>query len=108
MYDKLHPDASLALIGGGFMLRDEDMERDIGRTVRYKPPVDVASHGTVARDYTFRIVGVQKVFNGTKAYRGLCNDGHDTFGRPLRPEDIEFLTPRIEPEGDQDTGPTPG
>lgn len=88
MLGQLHGDAALVLVNGGLLVRDPDLEAHVGRDVRFhswKP-----SMGTVTRDFTFRIVGVQRDWKGRHCWRVLCNDGHDTFGRVAHPSEVEF------------------
>lgn len=88
MLNQLHPDAALLLISRGLITKDADMERNLGRMVRFINWTP--SLGTQARDNVFSIIGVQKIYNGTLAYRVVCDAEGDTFGRPARPDQIEF------------------
>ena len=86
---KSHPDAIAGLLERGLMAEDAEMEKDIGRVVKFinwNP-----SMGTVARDYTFTIIGVQKIHDGRLAYRVQCNGFDDTFGRPALRDEIKFI-----------------
>ena len=89
MLNQIHPDAALCLIGRGLLVRDEGLEAYIGRDVRYRHWVE--SLGTQARDHSFRIVGVQLDWKGKRCWRGLCNDGHDAFGRVIDPDEVELV-----------------
>ena len=89
MYDKLHPDCVKALILGGLAAHDEELEKHVGKDVRFKDWKP--SMGTATRDWSFKIIGVQKIFDGRIAYRVLCNDGQDNFGRPALPDQVCFV-----------------
>lgn len=94
MLEKLHPDASIALISGGLLVRNEELEKSIGRDVRFlnwKP-----SMGTQTRDFTFRIVGVQRDCQMRPCWRVLCNDGNDRFGRAAHPDAVEYAEANVE------------
>jgi hypothetical protein len=89
MLDSLHPESAMLLINRGLLLRDEALEREIGRVVRFhswKPDM-----GTMRRDFTFKIVGVQLDYAGRHCWRVLCNDGFDSFGSVAHPSDFEFV-----------------
>lgn len=88
MLDQLHGDAALVLINRGMLVRDQDLEAHVGRDVRFHSWNP--SMGTVTRDFTFRIVGVQRDWKGRHCWRVLCNDGHDTFGRVAHPSEVGF------------------
>lgn len=47
--------------------------------------------GTIARDHSFKIVGVQRDWQGRHCYRVLCNGYNDTFGRVAHPDEIKFV-----------------
>lgn len=84
-----HIDAIKALSGSGLFVEDSEMEKNIGCIIKYinwEP-----SMGTIARDYNFTVIGVQKNWRGEIVYRVLCNDGHDTFGRCAHIDEIEFI-----------------
>jgi hypothetical protein len=84
-----HPDAQRALVGMGLTLADAELEKNIGRRVRFinwEPKM-----GTLTRDFSFTIIGVQRTIYGEKAYRVTCDGYADSFGRPARPSEIEFL-----------------
>lgn len=90
----LHPDAALLLRNRGLLARNAAMENNVGRRVRFvlkdgwKP-----SLGTAVRDCTFVIGGVQRVYDGSVAYRVFeeRQGAPDNFGRPARPDEIQFL-----------------
>ncbi len=88
MLEQLHPDAAVLLVVRGLLVKDEELEAHIGRNVRFEPWRP--SMGTQARDYTFRIIGVQLDDAGRHCWRVLCNDGHDTFGRVAHPLEVVF------------------
>ena len=92
MLNKLHPEIGMALINGGFLAQSAEMEKNIGRIVRFAPGRPWrAGDGTATRDFTYTIIGVQRIYNGTIAYRATCNDGADNVGRPFLPTEIEFI-----------------
>ena len=94
MLDKLHPDASLILIGRGLLVRDPEMEKNIGKTVRFVFPRGWRPEdGTLRRDSLARIVGVQRDYRGCKVYRVVFLAVDDTFGTTASPEAVEFVEP---------------
>lgn len=88
----LHPAIKNSpLIKTLFSVRNEAMEANIGRLIRWKPkwrPED----GTALRDYIFQIRGIQSLYDGTIAYRAYAVNAPyiDTFGQPFRPSEIKF------------------
>lgn len=91
MLSALHPDAARGLVEGGFIAGSvPDLEKNIGRTVRFINWTE--SMGTLKRDHMYTIIGVQKVYDGRVAYRVTCNGFDDTFGCPARPEEVEFTS----------------
>lgn len=89
MFNKLHPDAATVLIGRGLLAQDSELEAHIGKCVRFEPWT--ADLGTIARDYDFEIVGVQRDYRGKPVWRVLCLDGHDNFGRCADPEKVRLV-----------------
>ena len=87
----LHPDAALLLICNGLLYQEAGMESHVNRDVRYHSWTP--SMGTQARDFTFKIIGVQRDWQGRTCWRALCNDGHDQFGRVVHPDEVEFVSP---------------
>ena len=78
-----------------------EKQADIGRRVRFRRPADEASpefaawlrlNGTTARDHEFQIIGVQRIFDGSLAYRVKCLGYDDTMGRAMRFSETEFLS----------------
>lgn len=78
-----------------------EKQADIGRRVRFRRPADEASpefaawlrlNGTTARDHEFQIIGVQRIFDGSLAYRVKCLGYDDTMGRAMRFNETEFLS----------------
>lgn len=90
MINKLHPDVRTVLVGRGLLAFDKKMAKNIGRRVIYKNWKP--SMGTLARDHTFTIVGIQKDYAGNLCYRVTCNGFKDTFGRCANPKEIEFVS----------------
>lgn len=85
----LHPHAEEIIASQGLLARDERMERNIGRVVRFKNyPQDW--HGTVHKE-PHKIVGVQKTYNGNLAYRTVPLSHPDSFGYVANPKEIEFV-----------------
>lgn len=87
--NKSHPDAVKALALGGLFAENQKMEVNIGRVVKFTNWVK--SMGTLKRDYTYTIIGVQKTYNGTLAYRVFCNGFTDTFGSVAEVAEIQFI-----------------
>jgi hypothetical protein len=89
---EIHPDALKVLTLGGLLAnreQNEQFRKYIGRDVRFtnwKP-----SDGTLKRDHTFRIIGIQKIFSGELAFRVLCNGFQDTFGCVAQFDKVEFI-----------------
>lgn len=90
MLSKLHPDAAKVLSLGGFLASDPVLELDIGKQVRFKDWTP--DMGTLKRDYTFTIIGVQRIYTGEIAYRVTCDGFDDTFGCPALPGKVNFVT----------------
>lgn len=94
--DTLHPDAAAILHGGGLDARDADMERNIGRIIRFKPEKPGENIGYIKRTEPHKIIGIQRDYRGELCYRvqphPVENFGHaGKFGSPARPEDIIFV-----------------
>ncbi len=75
---------------GLFDVMPSAMDLNIGRYIRYINPT------CKARTYIHRIICVQKIYDGSLAYRAVVDDptfqhGPDTFGSPARPEEVEFI-----------------
>ncbi len=81
-----HPD--LRAFTGIFLdtpeTKTSDLTQDIGRRVRYHTP-----RCTVEKDYVFTIREIQRIYDGSFAYR-VYFEG-DTFGRPACPDQITFV-----------------
>lgn len=86
---KSHPDAITILAFRGLVCEDAEMEKNIGRQIKYINWTP--SMGTLARDNTFTIIGVQKNYKGEKCYRVMCDGYNDTFGRVAKPDSFEFI-----------------
>lgn len=94
MHERLHPDAVTLLEDRNLMASCDEMEKNVGRAVRFKGPwtkARLTRMGTSARDHTFEIIGVQKIWDGRLAYRVLAREYEDTFGRPATADEIDFL-----------------
>lgn len=73
---------------------DEEMEKNIGRYVKIKP-TDKNHKGLLIKyGAIYEIVGIQKIWNGDKAYR-IMFVGADNpsllFGQPAKVDSIEFV-----------------
>jgi hypothetical protein len=66
-----------------------DLDADVGRRCRIKNARWPAEHDT------FTVTATQTIYDGTLAYRIVGDKDVWRFGRPARPEEIEFLA---EPE----------
>ena len=87
---KIKPEVLEMLQRCGLVTTDDAMEAHIGKRIVYANWEPMM--GTVTRDHTFTIIGVQLTHTGEKAYRVVCNGFDDTFGRVARPADIIMLT----------------
>ena len=65
-----------------FQLRDEEMEKNIGKIVTFKNPEYPSQRGEL------KIGSIQRIYDGSKAYR--VHSDLNPFGRPVRPEEIDF------------------
>jgi len=89
MLKTLHPDAVKALVGGNMIVDNSPLEADIGKVVKFKNWNK--NMGTLKRDHTYTIIGVQKIYDGRISYRATCNGIDDTFGCPALPDEVEFV-----------------
>lgn len=64
----------------GLVAHDIEMEKNIGRQIRFNYDPADSRFGTIHRDYTFTIVGVQKNYRGELCYRVSCDGFEDRFG----------------------------
>lgn len=72
------------------------LEANIGRKVRFNVPSGgiereqyLLRNGTASLAL-FEVVGVQKIYDGSLAYRVKCLEYNDQIGRPLRPSEAVF------------------
>lgn len=91
MLSKIDAAAAMVIVNAGLLVTrvPEEMAKNVGRVVRYtnwKPNM-----GTVTRDFTFTIIGVQKDFKGDLVYRVICDGFNDTIGRCAAVDGIEFV-----------------
>ena len=92
MLKKLHPDAATVLTERDLLAQNPEMEKNVGCVIRFKwNEKDAKALGTAKRDFTYTIIGVQKIWDGRVAYRVLCNGYKDTFGCPALPDEIDFV-----------------
>jgi len=64
---------------------DDELSRNIGRRC-------VFIHPTCPAEFDiFTICAVQRLFDGTRAYRVVGDKDEHRFGRPARPEEIRIL-----------------
>ena len=85
--------------GGLFDVGKNGLNKNIGRIVRIKPELltkdYIKQHGTISKDVkTWEIIVVQKIYDDSLAYRVVPYDKKDKysdFGKPIRPEEIEFV-----------------
>jgi hypothetical protein len=95
----VHKELSESNLGAALGMVDTVADGDprgefIGKVVRYK--AFEPRNGTVTRDFDFKIGGVQNTYNGTEVLRGNAvsretGEVTDTFGRPIRMEDVEIV-----------------
>lgn len=80
----------------------EEMVRNVGRIVRFKEwePTD----GTLRRDFSFTIRGLQLNYRGKVCYRVYSNGYNDVFGSVGDPDEIEFVDDPRHPERCSDCG----
>lgn len=88
MLNTLHPDIALAIVGRGLLGTCPAMEANIGRTVRFTQWQP--SMGTLAKG-TFKIVGVQRAFDGTLCYRICSTAIEDIAGRLAAPSALQYV-----------------
>jgi hypothetical protein len=69
--------------GALFDAKDSELEKNIGKRVKYINPSCGIEHET------FTIVHLQKDCFGRVIYRGFCEG--DQVGRPICPELVEFI-----------------
>ncbi len=94
MLKNIHPDAAFILVGRGLLAEDAEMEKNIGRFVKFIHPEDEgakARMGSLKWTKPFKIIGIQKIWDGSKAYRVQCTAYDDSFGCPAKPDEIRFL-----------------
>ena len=72
-----------------FLIENSELHKNIGKLIKFKNWNK--RMGTIAKTDTFKIMGVQKIYDGTLAYRVYSQNYNDTFGRPARPEEIKFV-----------------
>ena len=74
---------------------DMRLAKFLGKKVRFKrellTPEFVRQNGTQARDCTFMVREVQKIYSGEMALRGYAIETNDTFGRPLEVDHVEIV-----------------
>lgn len=77
---KLHPSLRIKEFNYLFDVSEPSMESNIGKLCKFKNPTCEVEHEV------FRIAGIQKIYDGSFAYR-VYSSG-DTFGRPASPHKI--------------------
>lgn len=90
MLSKIHPDAAEILICRGLLTQNVEMEKNIGRKVKFIP---APGQGTIHRR-TFKIIGVQKDYRGVDVYRVQVlrpQGGAEEFGFPATTEQLTFI-----------------
>ena len=96
MINQLHPDAREALVGRRLLAYDPEMAKKVGRIVRFVFPNGwKPSDGTAKRDFLYKVIGVQKIWDGRLAFRVLCLGFEDDFGCPALPNEIKFVSEEI-------------
>ena len=102
MLDKINGELVSILIQKDLLGYFPEMEKNVGKQIRLKKELWNIKHGTLKRDYSFTIIGVQLDQQGTPIYRAFCNGFDDTFGSLFHPNEIimeipqekKFLNPR--------------
>lgn len=85
-----HPDLE-AFDGLYFSVADDcDLWNDVGRHVRFTEAAAGRGGGTVYHHLCV-IIGVQRIYDGSLAYRVKSTEFDDVFGMPARPRDIVFV-----------------
>jgi hypothetical protein len=88
MIQELHPDFNAFNGPGGlFDVSNPEMEANIGRTVQFNEA------DCLHRAGPFRIIGIQRIWDDSIAYRVVRTDYEDTTGCPARPDAITFIEP---------------
>ena len=80
---KVHPDLRGECFASLFDVIEPTMQGNIGKLCRFNSP------SCLIERELFRIGGVQKIYDGSLAYRVYFSG--DTFGRPARPSDINII-----------------
>ena len=75
----------------GLSAYDIEMEKNIGRQIRFQYDSNQSRFGTIHRDYTFTIVGVQKDYKGDLCYRVTCDGFEDRFGSVASIGEFDFI-----------------
>ncbi len=91
----MHPDLQ-AFQGSLFGVRNEAMEAHIGCVVELHNPKQGGYYRFGTSGFKpHRIIGVQRIHDGSIAYRAVCLDKNcvDTFGRPVKPSDVAAWLP---------------
>lgn len=64
---------------------NEELAKYIGEIVEFKQPTCEVEY------YKFEITSTQLNYRGEEILRGRCIDYNDTFGRPIRPEEVTII-----------------
>lgn len=94
MLAKIHPTAANILANRGLIASDAEMEKNIGRHVRFTGPWNAKRKrelGLKAYYFSFTVVGVQRNYKGDLCYRVLCDGYADTFGCCASADEIRFV-----------------
>lgn len=82
-----HPDLDV-FSGIFFDLPRTDLHKDIGGRIKFK-----RDDGYLYSLQEYTIVGVQRIYDGSLAYRVMADDDTHRFGRPAKVDDVVFVRP---------------
>lgn len=82
-----HPDLDV-FSGIFFDIPHTDLHKDIGGRIKFKK-----RDGYLYSLQEYTIVGVQRIYDGTLAYRVEADDDPHHFGRPAKVDDVVFVSP---------------
>lgn len=93
MLNKIHPDIREILVARSLLAFNKKMAKNIGRRVAFIGSSEEIrrKQGSSGFEHTFTVIGIQKDYRGSLAYRVTCNGFLDSFGKCALPDEITFL-----------------